>query len=360
MSEAGEFTEKYDEEDVFLQDENGVEQFPRPLHLDEVFEDVRMWQVEHQDHIFSSHREANLYMQRVVRNFDTNVLSKSMLGRPVVLSGTSIEVPHATYNEVTGRFIMEPTGVDQLPSGVSMGIAVYGLKGEFAGFGYRLNPAGKSMGSDTQTDADDAFTGSLLYQVATGYVSHAHGYTQFFATGNVLDTHVEFDDDVQKQKIDSILERLLSVESFATAEMINDLNIMLSERDKLAEHLPQIAGVVKSLTESVDFKKDIIKRDILLDLVTHYINPQGIYTFAATDVLVAAKGRRRCKIRPVDDPMIFNEQKVNGIILGSAYRRDEDKIIMSRKQYVPYFVLQKANQIVHVPMDRISKFAVAE
>lgn len=364
MSETSGHMEQYDSDDVFLQDETCVEQNPRPLHLDAVFEEVRLWQAQHQEHVFTSHREASLYMKRVVNNFDMNVQTKNMLGRAVVIGGAGIEVAHASYNEITGKFIMEPMNADQLDNHVSVGAAVHGLKGDFAGFGYRLvhmNARKSEADADAEAaNSDDMFTGRLLYQVATGGVSHAHGYTQFFVTGNVLDSRIEFYDDIQKQKLDSILVRLLTIESFAAAELINDLNILLSEQDKLAQHLPEIVRLVGQITESKDFKNNLVKRDVLLDLVTHYIDAQGQYSFTAPDAVHIIKGKRRARIYPEDNPMSVSEYKMSGIVLGNAYRREDNKIISSRSRYIPYFVLQKSDQVIHVAMDRLSKFAVVE
>jgi hypothetical protein len=367
MSETSEPKEQYDSDDVFLQDEHSVEHDPRPLHLDAVFEEVRLWQAEYQDHVFTSYREASLYMKRVVEHFDLNVQSKDMIGRGVILNGTGIEIPQAAYNEITGRFVLEPASIDSLDSHISVGAAVHGLKGAFAGFGYKLQKSQQPKELDVESTIvapdegeEDTFKGRLYYQITTGGVAHAHGYTQFFITGNVLDSQVEFYDDLQKQKLDTILGKLLTVNSFATASQVNDLNVLLAEQDKLAEQLPEIVNLMGLVSQSKDFKDDIVKRDVLLDLFTHYINPLGKYSFTAPDAMRVVKGKRKACLYSDETPMIVQDQKINGIIMGKAYRRDEDKILTSRSRQVPYVVIEKSDQVLHVAMDRMTKFQVCE
>lgn len=360
MSELSEYREPTNDEDIFLQDGSYVEQSPRLLHLDEVFEEARLWQAEYHDHEFTSYREASLYMKRVTQHFDLNVKSKNMLGRTVALSGSAIEVPRAGYDEVTGMFTMQPMPIDSFDSTVQMDISVNGVKGGFAGFGYRLNRVSEPDMIDPSPHEDSSFNGVLLYQVVTGAMAHAHGYTQFFVTGNVSNSHLEFLDDMKKQNLDSILGRLLSVNSFATAESIDQLNTTLADDDKLAGQLSKIVELTSVIAQSKDFKHNVVRRDLLTDLLAHYINSERTYSFIAPDAIHVINGKKKAQKYTEDAPMVVTKQKISGIVLGTAYRREDDKVIMSRSHPVPYFVMDRAGSVIHIAMDRVKKFQIDE
>lgn len=360
MSELSDYREPVDDENIFLQDETCVEQSPRLLHLDEVFEEARLWQAEYLDHEFTSYREASLYMKRVTQHFDLNVKSKNMLGRTVSLNGAAIEAPHAAYNEVTGVFTMQPMPIDTLDSTVQMDIAVNGVKGGFAGFGYRLIQVGQNDPADTIPQEGGSFNGELLYQITTGGMAHAHGYTQFFVTGNVLESHIEFIDDIKKQNLDSILSRLLAVNSFATAESIDSLNATLADDERLAAQLPRVVELTSAIAQSKDFKDNVVRRDLLMDLLAHYINSQRSYSFTAPDAIHVINGKKKAQKYTDEVPLSVVSHKISGIVLGTAYRRENDKVIMSRTRHVPYFVIEKGDHVIHVAMDRVTKFKIEE
>lgn len=360
MSELSEYREPVDDEAVFLQDESCVEQSPRLLHLDEVFEEARQWQAEYLDHEFTSYREASLYMKRVAQHFDLNVQSKNMMGQKVTLSGAAIEAPVASYDEVTGVFTMQPVPIESLDLSVQMDIAVNGVKGSFAGFGYRLIRVGQNDIADSVSQDDVSFNGELIYQIATGVMSHAHGYTQFFVTGNVLNSHIEFADDVKKQNLDSILGRLLTIDSLATAEAIDQLNLTLADTEHLATQLPKIVELTSAIAQSKDFKNNIVRKDLLTDLLAHYIHQHRTYSFVAPDAIHVVGGKKKVQKYSEEVPLTVTHHKIRGIVLGAGYRREGDKVIMSRSRHVPYFVIDKANSVIHVAMDRVSKFQMGE
>jgi hypothetical protein len=359
MSEVSEYQEPYDEESVFLQDEASIEQLPRPLHLDAIFEEVRLWQAEHSNHVFTSRTEASLYMKRLTEHFDLNVQTKNMLGRYVSLYGAGLAVPNASYDDVTGRFTCEPAPVEVLDPATSMSVSVEGVKGSFAGFGYRLTRHEDDLSGDVESD--ERYKGVLLYQVATNGVSHAHGYTQFFATGNVLDSYIEFKEDAKKEKLDVILTSLLSVDEIETAQRIDQLNSLLANEEGLAGCMAEIAAIISDIAASADFKDSQVRKDLLIDLLTHYLDPEGVYSLATPDALCMMGGKKCSYIRSGSEPISMDNQKVSSIILDNAYRRDEnDKVVISKSKYVPYFVIEDPERVLYIPMDRLLKFSIPD
>lgn len=365
MSEVNESEDLFDDKPIISYEDICDEKDSRPQHLDSFFEEVRLWQSEHSDTVFPSHQEASLRMEQVVERFERQALAKGMLGRIAILRGVGVQAPHAQYDEVTAQFVMRPMPIEELRKDVSMAAEVNGARGNFAGFGYRLIPRNQGVETYYGTNDDDSpgtdqYSGSLLYQIASRFYSHAQGATQGFVTGRVLDTHLEFVDDIKKQQLDMTMEGLLTIGSLKTAQQIEELHGLLLGKDGWETKLPGIVGLTSKIAGSSDFKDDQVKQDLLIDLLSHYIDPQGTYTMAAQDAILLVNGKKVSRVRTDEEPIAVSRQKISGIVLDNAYRRNKGRFVMSQTRHVPYFVVETPAEVLYIAMDRLLKFQISE
>lgn len=189
-----------------------------------------------------------------------------------------------------------------------------------------------------------------------------HGKTDLYATGGVMDSTLEYDNDRSLRTIHDALEKLLSIESEKAAFYVNEINVLLANRELKFKVLKKVADLVRDLHACASLTP--AQSEALIDLIGAYIYPQGQYAMEVTDAIgyeTTTNGREMKLLAGENGATLSYGQQVSGIILAHGYERDPKDPQVARfdmKTREPYFMLESesGDQIIHVPMRHLMSF----
>lgn len=326
----------------------------RPVYLDPVFESIRMEQIELSKRIFGSVGEAQGYAENVCTRFERECTDKGFIPRLVRLSGSDIHMPRQGGDPFTGHIATYSVPIDQEEGDAALIAQQVGIDGLFAGLGYRL----MKLNPDQENDDTHPIPckASLSYQVRVGAKGHLSGYTELFATGEVLRHELEFSDDRQKRELREIREELSVVEFQDIAALIDGVIQLLSTYgDYTPRTLKKIASMIDVITSSRDFKANPRLCDTVEDLLAHYIDLSEDYVLTTPDALLKTADDYMPVVMSNEEPFCY-EHKLAAIALAPRYHNRGGRLVISKNHKVPYLVGEKDGEIYYLPLGRLTSF----
>lgn len=344
---------------------------PAPKHTHMLFDVVRTMQREFEEYRYSSLERAQLAAEPFVRSVNKTMEESGLLAKPILMTGTEIQHPHADLNFATKTTLVAPRQQADHDD-VAAHYDQDEVSGYFAGIWYapraveRMADADITVGELLDSDEEPyQYQIDLFYQVAVGGYRHMLGKNELYANSPVGRTTLEYYDDMHLRYVREALEVLLTVESPEVAMLVNELNVTLANPKRTAQTLRTVATLVRDLHATGSLRPG--DSDALLNLVTSYINPHGMYDVEVPDALGyedTEEGRVVELLAPADDSQPRYALQSSEVIFAEGYDRDEhdQEIVHFNPKGVlePFFVFEDQQMIVHVPMRRIQKFKVLD
>lgn len=330
---------------------------PAPKHTHMLFDVVRSMQREFDEYRYGSLERLQLAAEPFVNSINKTMKQSGLLGVPVLLSGSGIRRPHADITLATNETTIAPRR-QSASEDIESQYYDDETSGLFAGIWYQpraVESTDEEMPSQYQID--------LFYQVEVGGYRHLLGKSQLYASSPVEGTAIEYYDDMHLRFVREALEELLTVDSLEVAMLVNELNVTLAKPKKTARTIRTVATLVHDIHATGSLRPG--DSDALLNLVTAYINPQGMYDVEVPDALAyedTEKGRDVVLLGPADDGRPRYALQSSEIIFAQGYEQDkldETVVNLNPKGILePFFVFEDEKMIVHVPMRRVKKFKV--
>jgi hypothetical protein len=370
MQATGDIEEGIVNELLAALDPNYITYDPQPRQLAVIFEQLRNAQeyfaTESQ---YASAEVAMLTGQRFVNRinecFKELGKKQKLLGEAATLSGTGVLCPHLSINYLTGdTSISHSVPVDE--EGV-FDLQTQDVVGRFRGLGFMVrnkyaDEAGLMMADDNVVDPGDSYFIRLYYQLETGVYQHPLGKSALYTLGEVGVASLAFEEDSEREAAYEALTQLLSNDSQEIAELVNDLNQVLTNPNHTAKHIRKIGNIVQDLHACDALRQQ--DSEAILDLITTYIPPQAAYRIHVADVLeyeneTESGKMSRSLVRASNGVPVEFEEYVSNIILSPGYEPEVDlqnPQVLKARGVVPYFVFEKDGSVIHAPMQRVTSF----
>lgn len=371
VQDEGDIEERVMNEMLASMDDQYVTYDPQPKHLNAIFEKLRNTQsyfaTEFQ---YASSDVAIIAGQRFVNHINQyfKELGKNdkLLGETATLSGAGVLCPHMSINFSTGdATVSHSAPLDEEGEFDSQTMDVVGL---FRGLGYmvRSNNDDEShlmTASNDDVEREESYYVRLYYQVETGVYQHPLGKTALYTLGEVGVSRLAFENDSEREAAYEALTQLLSNESLEIAELVNELNQVLTNPKHAAKQIRKIGNLVQQLHACDALRPE--DSEAVLDLITTYIPPQAAYRIGASDVLEYQTKARETEcslVKATDGAPVEYEQYISNIILAPGYDSEinpEDPQTLKATGIVPYFVLEVEGSVIHASMQRVIAFGDA-
>ena len=351
---------------IAMLDDQYVSYEPGPRHLDETFEQLRDAQAIFARATRYPSMEAAVVVGQKFANHMNGLFKQRgkeskqrMLGEVVSLSGDGVIVPQATIDYVNARSeigCILPSSDEEVFED-QMGEVV----GRFRGVGFliKVDEGAQAHAPDGEL-MDCPYYVRLYYKIQIGAHHHPLGDVKLFALGEIGVANLEFAQDAEQQAIYDALSQLLSNDSIEIAELVNELNLVLSGSSRSAEEVRKIGELTKRLHASKALRPE--DSDAVLNLITAYIPPYAPYAIDATRQLEYDAGNRDMQffvVKAAEGEVLAHDQPVSGIVLATEYETEGDLEAieeLTEVGKVPYFVLEKDSTVVQIPMNHVSGF----
>lgn len=342
---------------------------PAPKHTHALFDVVRTMQREFDEYRYASLELAMRAAEPFVVSVNQTMEQDGLLDRPILMTGSEIYHPRSNLDLATNTMITAPRERPDA-NDIEAGYDSDEVSGIFAGIWYVPRPV--ELGADEGTTITETSDGgddeapvqyriSLFYQAEVGGCRYLLGEQKRYASSPVHSTTIEYYDDMHLRYVREALDQLLTVESVKVATLVNDLNVALAKPRHTALGLRTIATLVRDIHATGELRSG--DTEALLNLITAYIDPQGLYDIEVPDALgyeVTDEGRVVELLTPANDGQPRYAQQCSEIIFTEGYdrdKRDQSVVHFNPKGVLePFFVFEDDDIIVHVPMRRLRKF----
>lgn len=338
---------------------------PLPRHMNSLFESLRETQRDLDHKLYPTFERATYEGDSLTQKLNKAMKSDKLLNKPVYLSGRSIHIPSIDIDPVMGKSATHADPDEVIDAEELLDMSE--VAGYFKGVYYQLRPVDQDGQASDTTETSNGidvagYKLALVYQVKIGAYRHMHGKTDLYATGGVMDSTLEYDNDRSLRTIHDALEKLLSIESEKAAFYVNEINVLLANRELKFKVLKKVADLVRDLHASMPLTS--VQSEALIDLIGAYIHPQGEYAMEAADAIryeTTTKGKEAKLLAGANGATLSYNQQISGIILAHGYERDPEDPQVARfdmKTREPYFMLESesGDQIIHVPMRHLMSF----
>lgn len=268
----------------------------------------------------------------------------------MVLDGKGIHIPLVTTD--LARFSTSVrNGDDEYREKKSFETTMspYAVKGKFKGFTVRFEP----------TNEADKYMPILCYRVSMGIANTPQASIEYFATGDVGTTSIDFENDLELDRVEDLIE---SLQLYApdTVEEVKSLVASLSREKIDVENISYAAWKAKEILTFVENDKKPIAENALSDLIQHYLNKSPKYKLRTRDYLksqdendeetkvyISQKGSGRAFLEPVLDVTFMDE-----------YEKTE-KGARSIGQRALYLIISEpdSDEYTYVPIHRLIEFS---
>jgi hypothetical protein len=359
-----EIRKKIDNEVIGMLDSEYVTYTPGPRLLDVTFEELQDAQaifsnVARYPYVEMAVAEGHKFANHMNGLFKTRgkEAGRKILGEVASISGAGVIVPRTTIDYINAESEIIPS----VPSNDEeiFDNQMNEMTGLFRGVGFlvEVDEDAQVKGQDGEM-LDCPYYIRLYYKLQIGAYHQPLGDVKMFSLGEIGVANLAFEQDAEQQAIYDALAQLLSNDSIEVAELVNDLNLVLAQSHQTAKDIREIGKLTKQLHASEYLRPE--DSAAVLDLIIAYIPPFAPYSLAASTVLEYQAGQRDMEFAVVKDEntnTLNYDQPLTSIVLAPEYETDQNLENLNElveTGTVPYFVLERDDSVVYIPMNRVT------